>query len=252
MSERRSKPPEKKASTSRVLHVDISALARHAQRVMKRYEATGKPTAVGYVRVSLSKQAEKGGSLAVQQDRIVEYAVLNGFDLIGMFEDAGISGAKGENERPGLRAALDSIREGRTRTLIVADADRLARDTDEAGYIRTVVKRAKGRLIVLSEVNEGIEVVAVRQLLAVLEREKIRSRMRVWAKARKAQGLRMGPAPYGSTPEEKATLDRFTALRAEGLSLRASTAKLNAEGYVGRGGRPWKMQSMARILSAQG
>jgi DNA invertase Pin-like site-specific DNA recombinase len=218
---------------------------------MKKISAATKPTAVGYVRVSLAKQAEKGGSLAVQQDRIIEYAVLNGFDLVEVFEDAGVSGAKGDDERPGLRAALDAIRAGTTKTLIVADADRLARDTNEAGYIRTVVKRAKGRLIVLSEVNEGVEVVAVRQLLAVLEREKIRSRMRVWAKARKAQGLRMGPAPYGSTPEEQATIDRFKAIRAEGLSLRAATAKLNAEGYVARCGRPWQMQGLARSLSAK-
>ena len=78
-----------------------------------------------------------------------------------------------------------------------------------------MVKRAKGRLIVLSEVNEGVEVVAVRQLLAVLEREKIRSRMRIWANDRKGKGLRMGPAPYGSTPEEKKPLDRFKELRAD-------------------------------------
>ncbi len=251
MPKRRSKNPNQASSTSRFLHVDISEISRYSLAVMKKFSASDKPTAVGCVRVSTAKQVEEGGSLAVQQDRIVEYAVLNGFDLIEVFVDAGVSGAKGEDERPGLKAALDLLREGKTSTIIVADADRLARDTDEAGYIRTVVKRAKGKLIVLSEVNEGIEVVAVRQLLAVLEREKIRSRMRIWANARKAAGLRMGPAPYGSTPEEKKTLDRFKELRAEGLSLRAATAKLNAEGYVGRAGRPWQMQGLARILSTQ-
>jgi DNA invertase Pin-like site-specific DNA recombinase len=223
----------------------------------KRLSSSSKPKAVGYVRVSTGKQADKGGSLAVQRDRIVEYAVLNGFNLVGVFEDAGISGAKGEDERPGFAAALDAIRGGGASVLVVTDADRFARDADTAGHARVEIKRAGGRVVVLSEVDAGVELVAVRQLLAVLEREKVRARMRTWSAARLAKGLHMGPAPYGfrigpngtleEEPTEAPVLARIAALRASGATLRAVAETLDAEGVPARGGRGWNQMTVSKI-----
>ena len=237
--------------------VDTASAKRYLRRMGKRPTSSSKPRAVGYGRVSTGKQADKGGSLAVQRDRIVEHAVLSGLDLVGVFEDAGISGAKGEDDRPGFRAALDAIRRGEASVLVATDADRLARDADEAGHARVEIRRAGGRVVVLSEVGEGIEVVAVRQLLAVLEREKVRARMRTWSAARLAKGLHMGPAPYGfrigpdgtleEHPDESPVLARIAALRASGATLRAVAEALDAEGVPARGGRGWNAMTVSKI-----
>ena len=230
--------------------------------VAKRATSTDKPKAIGYTRVSTGKQADKGGSLAVQRDRIVEYAVLNGLDLVNTFEDAGISGAKGEEDRPGFRAALDAIRNGEASTLIVTDADRFSRDADNAGHARVEIRRAGGKVVVISEANANVEIVAVRQLLAVLEREKIRARMRTWSAARQAKGLPMGRAPFGYVlaadgrlfpdPEQMKLVERIVALRAEGVALRAVAEMLNAEGIPGPTGKAWNGMTVSNIEKRAG
>lgn len=237
-------------------YLDKRRRRAHIRGMAKRATSTGKPKAIGYTRVSTGKQADKGGSLAVQRDRIVEFAVLNGYELVGVYEDA-TSGAKDEDERPGFAAALNAIRSGEAGTLVVADADRLARDSDIAGHARVEVKRAGGKVVVISEVDAGVELVAVRQLLAVLEREKIRARMRTWSSARLAKGLHMGRAPYGTrivsgaleaNPEEAPVVERIVALRAAGATLRAIAATLNAEGVPARGGHGWNQMTISNIV----
>jgi site-specific DNA recombinase len=194
-------------------------------------------------------------------DRIVEHAVLGGFELTGVFEDA-VSGVKNEGERPGFRAALDAIRRGEASVLMVTDADRLARDSDVAGHARVEIRRAGGKVVVISEVDAGVEVVAVRQLLATLEREKIRARMRTWSAARVRKGLHMGPPPFGTRvapdgtlqpePAEAPTVARILDLRRSGASLRAVADALNAEGVRGPGGRPWNLMTVLNVAKRAG
>lgn len=218
-----------------------------------------KPRAVGYCRVSTGKQRDTGGSLAVQRDRIVEYAVLTGHDLVGVYEDA-ISGAKGEDARPGLAGALAAIRAGEASTLLVCDVDRLARDGDEIGHIRVEVRRAGGKVVVISEAGASVELVAVRQLLAVLEREKIRARMRTWSAARLAAGKSMGPAGFGfrkasdgrleRDPETWPVVERIVADRAAGLALRRIAEALTAEGVAAPGGGGWNAMTVSNVARA--
>lgn len=237
--------------------VDKRTLRRYLVGMAKRATSSDKPKAIGYTRVSTGKQADKGGSLAVQRDRIVEFAVLSGFELVTVYEDAGISGAKDEGERPGFRAALDAIRNGQAEFLLVTDADRFSRDADIAGHARVEVKRAGGRVVVISEAGANVEMVAVRQLLAVLEREKIRARMRTWSAARIKSGLHMGPRPFGyriggdgrlePEPSEFPIVEKVLSLRKAGASLRAVAAKLTAEGIPSPAGGEWGAMTVLKI-----
>lgn len=237
--------------------LDKRALRAYLQGMAKRATAPGRPRAIGYTRVSTGRQKDTGGSLAVQRDRIVEYAVLNGLELVNTFEDA-VSGARGEEARPGFRAALDTIRSGEASTFIVTDADRFSRDSDNAGHARVEIKRAGGKVVVISEVHAGVEIVAVRQLLAVLEREKIRARMRTWSAARQAKGLPMGRAPFGSTfapdgrlvPDETtaAVVGRIVSMKAQGATLRAIAEALNVAGTPGPTSKAWNLMSVSNLL----
>ncbi|MNP45673.1 hypothetical protein D3C76_1396130 [compost metagenome] len=53
---------------------------------------------IGYVRVSTSGQAKDGYSLAYQQDEIRSYCQEQGWNLITIYSDEGISGAKVNEE----------------------------------------------------------------------------------------------------------------------------------------------------------
>ena len=57
-----------------------------------------KTTVFGYVRVSTAGQVKEGFSLEQQKEEIVNFCEENGYDLIKMYEDAGISGAKADED----------------------------------------------------------------------------------------------------------------------------------------------------------
>ncbi len=70
--------------------------------------------AVGYIRVSTQGQVRDGNNLAYQRDEITRYYADNEIELIQIYEDKGISGAKvGEDgltvEREGLQSMLADL-----------------------------------------------------------------------------------------------------------------------------------------------
>jgi DNA invertase Pin-like site-specific DNA recombinase len=241
------------------LELDSGRFRAYLARVMKALDSPNKPRAVGYCRVSSRKQADEGHSLEAQRDAIIREAVLGGFDLVDVHKDGGISGGKTEDQRPGLAAALEAIRSGSASTLIVKHADRLARDSDLAGYLRVQVRRAGGQLIVIDEAKNDPIRNAVDKMLAELERIRGSQRMRGVHAARRAKGLpSLGPAPYGfqwapggrleAVAAETPVLEQIASLRRAGHSLRAIASSLNAERIPTRSGRPWNPQTVNAIV----
>ena len=241
------------------LALDRRLIGAYLARVVKTLDSPNRPRAVGYCRVSSRKQADQGHSLEAQREAVIREAVLGGLDLIDVYSDGGISGGKGEKSRPGLAAALSAIRSGAASVLIVKHADRLSRDTDYAGHLRTIVKEAGGRLVVIEEAKDDPIRNAVDKMLAELERIRGSQRMRGVHAARRAKGLpKLGPAPYGlrwapggrleAAPEEAPELERIGSLRKAGHSLRAIASTLNGEGVPTRSGRPWNPQTVNAIV----
>src|SRR6185436_2047389 len=85
------------------------------------------PRAVGYCRVSHILQATEGVSLEAQRYKITAWATAHGYQLVQVFEDAGISGFKANN-RAGLQSALDLTCSLKA-ALVVYSLSRLARST---------------------------------------------------------------------------------------------------------------------------
>lgn len=51
-------------------------------------------------------------------------------------------------------------------------------------------------------------------------------------------------------PGEQAALSEIRRLRGDGISMRAIAASLNRSAYQTRGGTPWRLESVARVLDA--
>lgn len=240
----------------RVPVVDKQALFEYLRRMEKKIRTPRRVTAVGYVRVSTSRQVEEGGSLEEQRDALAFYAAANGLDLVAVHEDAGFSGAKDEDRRPGLAAAIDAIKNGEARVLLVRDLSRLARGVDLTGYLRVAVQKAGGVVKVMGESEDRIY-----RLFDLVKNEMFRTaisdRMRLWATSRQGKGLPLGQAPYGfrigpegrleENPEEITTLRHIRDARARGETFRAIAASLNAAGVRTRTGKAW---APATILNA--
>ncbi len=80
--------------------------------------------AAGYLRVSTSGQID-GESLNTQRTQIQAYCASRGWELVNVYEDAGLSGTK--DDRPALQALLSAVQAGEIDAVVVRDLSRFGR-----------------------------------------------------------------------------------------------------------------------------
>jgi len=102
--------------------------------------------AVGYIRVSTETQVREGQGLEVQRDAIEQYCRGNRLELVGMYEDAGISGATADEEnltidRDGLQDMLADIPQTGAKCVVVLNTSRLWRSDLVKVLIQRELKR---------------------------------------------------------------------------------------------------------------
>jgi DNA invertase Pin-like site-specific DNA recombinase len=223
---------------------------------------------VGYCRVSTQKQANKGHGLPVQAQAIRRWCKREGHRLVSVFSDEAVNGSVGAEERPGLSEALAMLAEGRADAVVVLHLDRLARSLSTQEGILAQVWRLGGRVFtvnvgeVLQDDPDDPMRTAMRQMMGVfgqLERGMISARLRAGRRLKaEGGGFAYGSPPYGKRssdkalvddPQEAAGLAAARELRAEGLSLRAIGARLEAQGYSPRRSAQWHPQVISRMLS---
>jgi DNA invertase Pin-like site-specific DNA recombinase len=220
---------------------------------------------VAYVRVSTGEQAESGAGLAAQAAAIEAFAARSGITIVGRFEDAGLSGAAGIEDRPGLAAAIGALRRGDV--LLVAKRDRLGRDVMLTMTIERTVGRRGASIVSADGIGNGDGAAdqfmrTVMDAAAQFERGLIRARTKAAMSAKRRAGERVGELPFGWTlgldgklepvAEEQEVIARIEALRADGMSYRAIAQVLTAAGITTKKGvTAWKHTTVRSILQRQ-
>ena len=218
--------------------------------------------AIIYTRVSTTDQAESGAGLAAQSAAIAAYAAKAGIPILGMFTDAGISGAAGLEDRPGLMAAVAGLRRGDV--LLIAKRDRLGRDQMAVLMIEKAVSRKGATIVSADGLGNGDDAgsVFMRQVIdaaAVYERNLIKARTKAALAAKRKAGERTGEVPFGwrlddagrlaEDAAEQNVLAKIMVCRAAGMSLRQIAAILTGAGIVTKKGRStWTHTTIASIL----
>lgn len=217
---------------------------------------------MAYLRVSTEEQ-HLGPE--AQRASIAQWASRGGVTVAAWHTDAGVSGASEHTDRPGLMAALEDIPALRAGVLLIARRDRIARDVVVAATIERAVKGRGARVVSADGVGNGDTPADqfMRTILdgaAAYERELIRARTRAALRARRAQGKRAGTVPWGFSAAddgrlspndlERAVVARVSALRAQGMSLRAIVRALEVESLYARSGKPLQLTQVARIARA--
>jgi site-specific DNA recombinase len=83
--------------------------------------------AAGYIRVSTDEQAARGFGLEVQEKAVRAFAESQGYELVEVVADPGVSGATRPAERPGFAKLIELAAAGAFSVLLVWKFDRLAR-----------------------------------------------------------------------------------------------------------------------------
>lgn len=223
-----------------------------------------RPVAVGYQRVSTDFQAREGISLDAQAASIRAWCEANGYELLTVHEDAGLSGGRADN-RPGLQKALDRACALKA-ALVVYSLSRLARSTKDALAISDRLDRAGADLVSISEKIDTTSAAGkmVFRLLAVLaefERDLVAERTRAALQHLRAKGKLVGAVPFGFdlaedgetllvNDQEQRVLEFIRHSRARGLTLRAIGEELERRRVATKTGRTrWAPQVLNRILS---
>jgi site-specific DNA recombinase len=221
--------------------------------------------AAGYVRVSTEEQATHGHGLEAQERAIRAFADSQGYELVGVVADPGVSGATRPAERPGFAQLLERAAAGEYSILLVWKFDRLARQIVYA--VTSVNELAEKHGVVIRSVTEPIDtstpmgktIFAVLAGMAEQERQAITERTWHGRREKAGQGgFAGGGTPYGYRRDlegglvvdehEAAIVRRMFAMRALGLGYARIARELNIHGNGTRRGSPWRHGTVAYIL----
>jgi len=225
----------------------------------------------GYIRVSSSEQAREGLSLAMQGARISAYCEANGWELICIYVDEGVS-AKNVHLRPGFKAMLDEVYSGKVRGMVVYKLDRAFRSTSDALATADKLNKLSREFI---SVNERIDTTSAAGKLfytmmsAFAQFERDVTSERTLAVMHDKQGRNEktgGHVPFGfyvkevtrpgrdtlkvlePEPTEQKIIARIHELKASGYSFRGIAQELNRENYQTRTGTSWSHKTVAKIV----
>lgn len=215
-----------------------------------------------YLRVSTDQQTESGLGLEAQREICKKYVLENGNHQSLEFMDEGFSGSLSMEKRPGMLAAIDSLKEGDV--LVIAKRDRLGRDIIVNAMIESAIARKKAFLVSANgdfkNDDEPTSILMKRMMDAFSEYERliIGARTRAALQVKKSRNERVGYIPYGfklsedgihleEDKDEQYNLKLMKQMKLESTPLRKIADEMNFFKRFNRKG-PWNHVSVKRVM----
>lgn len=188
----------------------------------------------GYIRVSTAEQAATGDSLDTQRNKVLGYALMQGWELADVYVESGVSGSVPLAERPAGAKLLGIVEKGDV--IVTPKLDRMFRSASDAlGTLEEI--KAQGVGLVMLDLggdvtSNGISkmVFTILSAVAEQERDRIRERIREVKRHLASKGVYGGgKAPFGwdvvggrlvQNREEQVKIAQMIARRASGQSYR--------------------------------
>jgi DNA invertase Pin-like site-specific DNA recombinase len=176
-----------------------------------------------YLRVSTGSQTTEN-----QRRELMEAAERHGWNVVRVFEDAGISGAKGRDQRPQLDAMLKAVARKEFDLVAAWSVDRLGRSLiDLVGFLKEL--HSKGVDLYLHQQGidtttpSGKAMFGMMGVFAEFERAMIQERVNAGLARARAEGTTLG------RPKIKAATEAGIreALQAGGTGIRKIATKFN-------------------------
>jgi DNA invertase Pin-like site-specific DNA recombinase len=167
-----------------------------------------------YIRVSTSKQDTEN-----QRRELEAVADRSGWKIVKVYEDAGISGAKGRDQRPALDAMMKAVNAKEFDMVATWSVDRLGRSlTDLLGILQGLHDKGVGLFLHQQDLDTSTTAgKAMFQMLGVfaeIERGIIRERINAGLARAKANGTKLGRRTVKPLVEA-----RIRELKAEGMGI---------------------------------
>jgi DNA invertase Pin-like site-specific DNA recombinase len=222
--------------------------------------------AFAYLRVSGQGQIE-GHGFDRQLESISHFARKNGVELVQVFQEEGISGIKGEEERPAFKEMITEIQKNGVRTVIVESLDRLAREYRIQEQL-LIYLASNGIELINANTEENVTqaiqgdpmkkaMIQIQGIFSELDKSLlIRKLRKARERVKKETGKCEGAKRYGEDSDnEQAIIRKIRAYRRnkrghrKGLTYQQIADRLNAEAIPTKRGKEWKAMQVYRILN---
>lgn len=217
--------------------------------------------AFGYVRVSGKGQVE-GDGFTRQEETITSYAKKSGHELVRFFYEEGVSGTKGELDRPAFQEMMEEILRNGVRTIIVERLDRLAREYRVQESLLIYLASKDVTLINASteeNVTDAVQadpmkkaLIQIQGIFAELEKSLLVKKLRkARERKRDQQGKCEGRKSYAEVKPE--ILEEIRVLRrkprkGKRLTYQEIAARLNDKGLATVDGKPFTASNVGKII----
>jgi len=216
-------------------------------------------TAVGYLRVSTSRQGQRGNGLEAQRSSIESFARSEGFMIDQWVTEVETgTGADALNRRPKLAEALKAARKLKA-PVIVSKLDRLSRDV---AFISGLM--AEKVPFIVTELGPDVDPFVLHLFAAMSEKERrmISTRTREALQALKRKGKTLGNRTNLREAQEKgaqgnveaanafahATLPIIETYQRQGLTVREIASELNKRGLPTMRGGQWYDSTVVKLV----
>lgn len=167
-----------------------------------------------YLRVSTKEQTTEN-----QRRELEVVAERAGWDVVQVFEDAGVSGAKGREKRPAYDALLRAVARREVDLVAAWSVDRLGRSMQDLVSFLEDLKGHGADLYLHQQALDtttpsGRALFGMMAVFAEFERAMIQERVNAGLSRAKAQGKRLGRPTLPAEVE-----DKIRALRADGMGV---------------------------------
>jgi site-specific DNA recombinase len=222
---------------------------------------TATKQAIGYIRVSSAQQAQEGVSLEAQQAKIEQWCSANGYELVNVFKDEGISG-KRMDTRPGLQDALASVKKGNA--FVFYSMSRVARSTKDMIEIGELIDKKRGDMVSLNgePINtttaSGKMIFELFAVLAQFERNLVGERTASALRNKKSNNKKYcNKTPYGfkevdgrleQVKQEVKVVAEIQQARAKGQTLQSIADGLNSRGIPTKTNKKWQPATIHLLL----
>ncbi|MHC1947291.1 recombinase family protein [Bradyrhizobium sp. UFLA06-06] len=167
-----------------------------------------------YLRVSTDSQTTEN-----QRRELEAVAARSGWEIVGVYEDAGISGAKGRDKRPGFDRLLKDATARKVDMIAAWSVDRLGRSLQDLVGFLSELQALHCDLYLHQQALDtstpsGRAMFQMLGVFAEFERGMIRERVNAGLARARARGVKLGRRPVKPAVEA-----RIRALKAEGMGI---------------------------------
>jgi len=216
--------------------------------------------AFGYVRVSSKGQVD-GDGFQRQEEAILRYAGKHGVTLEKVYQEEGISGTKGEDDRPAFKEMVSDILKDGIQTVIVESLDRLAREYRIQEQL-LIYLAANGIEVINASTEENVTeavksdpmkkaMIQMQGIFAELDKSLLVKKLRLARERKRKEGKCEGRKSYTETnPEVIREIKRLRRKPKGGKpkTYREVAEELNQRGFKTRTGKPFTGHIAQNIL----